>query len=53
MFQIITDPEQMDKLWKAGLLWYRVYSTDRWVVDTTDLTPSRNRAVPYAILVEE
>ena len=52
MFQIVTDPEQMDKLWEAGLLWYRIYG-DRWVVDTTDLTPSRNRAVPYAILVEE
>lgn len=53
MFQIITDPEQMDKLWEAGLLWFRVYGTDVWVVDTTDQTPSRNLQVPYAILVEE
>lgn len=53
MFQIVTDPEQMDKLWEAGLLWFRVHGTGEWRVDTTDLTPSRNRAVPYAILVEE
>jgi len=63
-FQIITDMEQADKLWSAGILYF--WDGDGWVLDTTnepaddfyDWRPSADEAREgqqrdYAILLEE
>ena len=66
MYQIITDMEQADKLWAAGLLYYR-FGVEEWSLDDSYLPiyqgpsnmwhPSSSRtdddAPQYAILLEE
>lgn len=63
-FQIITDMEQADKLWAAGILYF--WDEDGWELDTTnesygglyDWRPSADvdregQQRDYAILLEE
>ena len=65
MYHIITDMEQADKLWAAGLLYYR-FGVEEWSLDDsylpiyqvprTEWQPSRDTdgdIIEYAILLEE
>lgn len=62
-FVPITDLKEADKLWEAGLLWYKYPDDTEWEVDDTyqiDDSERRGRNAPtyadyvdYAILVEE
>ena len=64
MFQVIEDLEQADKLWEAGLLWFR-YDNYEWELDPSytynspEYAPSKDKercpsaTYQYAILLEE
>ena len=65
-FQRVYDMEQADKLWAAGLLWYRVYDSEEYAADHShrqidskyDFRPSadearEDRTYQYAILLED
>ena len=63
MFVVIEDIEHADKLWAAGLLWYR-YDNWEWELDTSieyghGYAPSKDKErcpstqYQYAILLEE
>lgn len=62
-FQVIDDMEQADKLWAAGLLWYR-YDNYEWMLDPSSesgplYAPSKDKErcpiadYQYAILLED
>ena len=63
MFQVITDPDKLRELGKAGLLWYYVRATKEWNPSVnsaqswgefdTEQLHSMTRRKQYAILLEE